>query len=116
MGKKGLKDLPLFVGSPKDKAIISPKDKAHNRLHLKNINNLVLPNRLIISFFKDLEKFIAASFFSIGEFRNVDLAGIFIAGDDISKGSWNSIKTPDIIEVVKESRKKLLDLAIEVLK
>lgn len=57
----------------------------------------------------------AASFFSIGNYRNIDIAGLFIAGDSIANNKWDSLKTRDTISSIEVSREKLLDLAIKIL-
>jgi len=55
----------------------------------------------------------ASAFFSVGKFRKVDIAGLFIAGDCIAGGTWNPRrKRKDILKIETE-RKKLLDYALE---
>lgn len=54
-------EIPLILGNKTDDGIIDPKDKVELRLRLKNMR-LVLPDNVILSFYKDLEEVIKTRF------------------------------------------------------
>ena len=57
----------------------------------------------------------SASFFSVAKHRKVNIAGLFISGDCISRKKWESIKTVDNLKNIKIDRNKLIFLAIDSL-
>lgn len=55
----------------------------------------------------------ASALFSIGKFRKVDIAGLFIAGDCVAGEVWNPrMKRKDILKI-ETDRKKLLSYVLE---
>jgi hypothetical protein len=45
----------------------------------------------------------------------VELASLFIAGDNISERRWESLKTRKNISNIQKSRERLLSIALEAL-
>ena len=57
----------------------------------------------------------AASFYSIAKFREVELASLFIAGDNIAGNKWGSQKSPGKMDSIRAGREKLLQIALDAL-
>jgi len=57
----------------------------------------------------------AASLFSVARFRDVQIAGLFIAGDSIAANKWSSQKKPEMMPGLRKDREGLLKLALEAL-
>ena len=55
----------------------------------------------------------ASALFSIGRFRKVNVAGLFIAGDCVAGENWNPRRKVKDIPRIERDRKKILDYVLE---